>query len=80
MIRSKRYKYCLYDEGDFRESLFDMEKDPGETKNLARHPEHHEALLRHRQWMSKHLKSIGDPFPGPSADAIGRVDARDANT
>jgi arylsulfatase A-like enzyme len=29
IVRSKCYKYCVYDEGQQRESLFDLEMDPG---------------------------------------------------
>jgi arylsulfatase A-like enzyme len=30
MLRSQRFKYCAYDEGKRRESLVDMQTDPGE--------------------------------------------------
>ena len=36
MIRSQRYKYCAYDHGEHRESLVDLESDPGEMVNSAR--------------------------------------------
>lgn len=35
MLRGERYKYCAYSEGQHRESLVDLEKDPGEMTNLA---------------------------------------------
>lgn len=35
MVRSDKYKYCLYDYGAHREELYDMEADPGETINIA---------------------------------------------
>src|SRR5688500_7484339 len=35
MLRSTRYKYCVYDQGEHRESLVDMENDPGELVNLV---------------------------------------------
>lgn len=35
MLRSERYKYCVYDQGHDRESLYDLDKDPGELTNLA---------------------------------------------
>ena len=54
MIRTDRYKYCVYAHGDRRESLVDLEKDPGEMTDLAADPAHHEILLglreRLRQW------------------------------
>ncbi len=54
MIRTDRYKYCVYSHGQQRESLVDLEKDPGEMNDLARDPAHRETLLamreRLRQW------------------------------
>jgi choline-sulfatase len=54
MLRTDRYKYCVYVHGQNRESLVDLEKDPGETINLSRDPAHRETLLamreRLRQW------------------------------
>ncbi|MGC8792130.1 MAG: sulfatase family protein [Bryobacteraceae bacterium] len=38
MVRSQRYKYCVYSEGQRRESLMDLEQDSGEMVNLARDP------------------------------------------
>ena len=34
MVRTARYKYVLFGQGENREQFFDMEADPGETKNL----------------------------------------------
>lgn len=48
MVRSDRFKYCVYNRGMRRESLFDLTADPGETVNLAGDPEYHDALLQHR--------------------------------
>jgi arylsulfatase A-like enzyme len=60
MVRSKRYKYCLYSEGKRRESLVDMDADPGETLNLAGDPEHQEALLKHRDYLTVFATQHGD--------------------
>jgi arylsulfatase A-like enzyme len=49
MVRTDRFKYCVYDYGDQRESLVDMQADPLETKNLARQPEFRDVLIQHRQ-------------------------------
>lgn len=35
MVRTKDYKYVIYDKGLYREQLFNMSKDRGETKNLV---------------------------------------------
>ena len=48
MVRSQRYKYCIYSEGERRESLVDMEADPDEMVNLAGDAEHADALEQHR--------------------------------
>ncbi len=46
-VRDGRWKYVVYDHQDPRyEQLFDLRDDPGETRNLAAHPEHH-ARLQH---------------------------------
>jgi choline-sulfatase len=54
MIRTDRFKYCVYAHGQNRESLVDLEKDPGEMVDLARDPAHRPTLLamreRLRQW------------------------------
>jgi arylsulfatase A-like enzyme len=49
MVRTDRFKYCVYDYRDQRESLVDMQADPLETKNLATQPEFRGALVRHRE-------------------------------
>jgi choline-sulfatase len=58
MIRTDRYKYCVYLHGQFRESLIDLQQDPGEMENLARDPAHRATLLamreRLRQWGVDH--------------------------
>lgn len=51
MVRTDRYKYCLYDVGKRRESLVDMQADPGELVNLAGKPEGRDALLKHRGYL-----------------------------
>jgi len=60
MVRSDRFKYCLYDEGDRRESLIDMEKDLGEMVNEAGNPAFEDVLMRHRAWIEEHAKRYGD--------------------
>lgn len=63
MVRSRRYKYCVYDIGEHRESLVDLEADPGETTNLARKEGYAEVLERHRQYLAGFCQSTGDTFP-----------------
>ena len=65
MVRSARFKYCAYDTGSRRESLFDMQADPGETVNLARTPEHRQVLALHRQYLTEWCREMKDPFVAP---------------
>ena len=81
MVRSDRFKYCVYDYGQQRESLVDMYADPLETKNLAQLPKYRQELLEHRErlrtFAAKHDDALVDrmladdvasrPFP-PQSD------------
>lgn len=60
MVRSERFKYCVYKIGEDRESLVDLEKDPGELENLARHPEYRKILLSHRAYLKDWIRSTDD--------------------
>lgn len=62
MIRADRYKYCVYVHGQYRESLVDLEKDPGEMNNLARDPAHRETLLAMRERLRKWGAETRDPL------------------
>lgn len=61
MIRTERYKYTHYLEGD-GEELYDLEADPGETRNLAADAAHAEVLERHRALLRRHVEETGDPY------------------
>ena len=63
MLRSRRYKYCVYSEGKRRESLVDMQKDPGEMVNLAGETAHRDVLLRHRAMLAEWQRKTKDTFP-----------------
>lgn len=63
MVRSRRFKYCAYDLGGRRESLVDMEADPGEMINLAGKAEYAAELKRHREYLQEWQRKVGDPFP-----------------
>jgi arylsulfatase A-like enzyme len=52
MVRSKSYKYCLYDQGKQREELFDMKNDRLETENLAAKPDCKDILKQHRTFLT----------------------------
>ncbi|MFC1453914.1 sulfatase [Verrucomicrobiota bacterium] len=63
MVRSQRYKYCVYDKGTHRESLVDMQTDPGETINLAKDRKYIPELKQHRRFLDEFSRRFADPFP-----------------
>jgi len=62
MIRTQQYKYITY-RGDPVEQLFDMQADPGETKNLAPQARHADTLAAHRKILAG-FESRLDVAPG----------------
>lgn len=60
MVRSQRYKYCLYSLGGQRESLVDMQDDPGEMVNLAEKDRYRNTLLQHREFLWDFALKHGD--------------------
>jgi arylsulfatase A-like enzyme len=60
MLRSDRYKSCVYTSGKIRESLVDLQADPGEMKNLAGLPKFHKELNQHRGYLKKWIKESKD--------------------
>ncbi len=56
-----RFKYIYY-APDGRQQLFDLEKDPGETRDLAGVPEFRQTLAVWRGRMVDHLAERGKPF------------------
>jgi arylsulfatase A-like enzyme len=60
MLRTDRFKYCIYDSGRHPEQLIDMKNDPGEMKNLAEIPAFKSVLNRHRQLMKNWVERTGD--------------------
>ena len=60
MLRSDRFKYCVYDSGENREQLIDLENDPGEMENLAGARRHKAVLEDHRRRLRKWVENTGD--------------------
>lgn len=60
MVRTDRYKYCVYEYGTQRESLVDMNKDPLESKNLAGLKEYQDVLGEHRDLLMRFGKQHND--------------------
>ena len=61
LVRSDRYKYCVYSEGLRRESLVDMEKDPGEMVNQAGNSDYKDILNQHRAFLKEFAERHKDP-------------------
>ena len=61
MIRSDRYKYTHYLEGN-GEELYDLIEDPGELKNLVDHPGFEETLNEHRAILKEYTETTNDPY------------------
>ena len=62
MVRTERYKYAVYMFGEHRESLVDLQKDPGETVDLAGDPAYRSVLLEHRDLLRAFAKERNDPL------------------
>jgi arylsulfatase A-like enzyme len=58
-LRSSRYKYSVWEAGERREMLIDMEKDPGEMKNLAADPAAAAVLADHRERLRRQSAAPG---------------------
>jgi len=61
-VITHKYKYIVYDKGNFREQLFDLEKDPGETKNLVVDASHKKTLSNMRKYLKDYTRKNKDPF------------------
>jgi choline-sulfatase len=60
MVRSERYKYCLYSDGQRRESLVDMQEEPGEMVNQAENPQFKGVLAQHRAYLREFAEKHKD--------------------
>ena len=65
MIRTARYKYVTFSHGQRPEMLFDLETDPGETKNLAYLASYREVLVEHRNLLNEEVEKTEDSFKCP---------------
>ena len=60
MVRTDRFKYCLYNSGAHREQLTDLKDDPGEMKNLAETPAFSNVLDQHHRLLGSWVEKTGD--------------------
>ena len=65
MLRTARFKYNVYESGQHREQLIDLETDPGEMVNLAEVPEYKDVLNRHRARLRRWVEETGDRIAQP---------------
>ena len=75
MIRSKKFKYCIYDTGANREFLVDLENDPGEMHNLANNQRYKKALDVQRQLMKEWIQISDDTAGSKYLRLTSRVQA-----
>lgn len=61
VVRTKDYKYVMYDRGRYREQLFDMNNDRGEMVNLALERKYRDVLDQHRRLLVQWHKNNGVP-------------------
>jgi choline-sulfatase len=62
MIRTKDFKYYIFDQGNQPDMLIDMKNDPGEMQNLVANPAYREVLAKHRRMFTKYKQESGDGF------------------
>lgn len=61
MVRTQRYKYCVYNWGLHREQLFDLQNDPGEMVNLAVEARYKDILDDMHRRLDKWGEMTSDP-------------------
>ncbi|HYW81331.1 MAG TPA: sulfatase-like hydrolase/transferase [Thermoguttaceae bacterium] len=66
VLWSRHSKYAVYDQGQSREMLIDLNNDPGEMRNLAEEPEYRAEVRRHRkllqQWYADYGQSLDERY------------------
>jgi choline-sulfatase/glucosamine-6-phosphate deaminase len=59
-VRTRRYKYVVYDSGQNGEQFFDLQNDPGEMNNLIADPDAGTQLEVHRKLLLRWCAEKGD--------------------
>jgi arylsulfatase A-like enzyme len=60
MLRTDRFKYCIFASGENREQLTDLKNDPGEMRNLAGIEQYKDVLDMHRRLLRRWIERTGD--------------------
>jgi choline-sulfatase len=61
-VRTSRYKYSRFSGAEPRDLLIDMQRDPGETVNLAPDPSHSSVLASHQALLRRRMDELGDEW------------------
>jgi arylsulfatase A-like enzyme len=59
-LRTDRHKYIVYEKGEPREQLFDLQDDPGETRSLLADAQYRSVLEDHRARLRQWAEATGD--------------------
>jgi choline-sulfatase len=62
MLRNGQFKYWIYNEGEEKETLYDLKNDPGEMVNLAKNPNYKAALQTCRTQLMEWATKNKDPY------------------
>lgn len=62
MLINKRFKYWIYNEGKQRETLYDLQNDPGEMVNVAGDPKFKSELENCRSELIEWAEKYNDPY------------------
>jgi len=60
MLRTDRFKYCIFASDENREQLTDLKNDPGEMRNLAGIEQYKDVLDMHRRLLRRWIERTGD--------------------
>jgi uncharacterized sulfatase len=75
-VRTERYRYTEWDGGLRGVELYDYEKDPGETRNLAKDPAYAEVAAQLRQYVRQNWREPYRPAPATGGKAANPGKAR----
>jgi arylsulfatase A-like enzyme len=62
MLRNGQFKYWIYNEGEEKETLYDLKNDPGEMVNLVSNPKYKKALQTCRTQLMEWATKNKDPY------------------
>lgn len=62
MLRTRQFKYVVFRSGKNPEQFFDLQRDPGETRNLIANNEFQKDVAAHRKLIQQWAKRTADPF------------------